>query len=449
MDHDTIAAIATGLGGGLTILRLSGPAAATLGGQLWQGRRPLPQLPPRTLTLGRVAIAGESVDRCLAVYMPAPHSYTGEDVVELHCHGGPLVARTILAGLLAAGARLADPGEFTRRAFLNGKLDLTQAEAVLDVIQAQSDMALHAANRQLAGTLGRRVETLYTLVTEVLAEIEARLDFADEELDWQSADHLRNRLTDALGQLVGLRRSRHEGEILRQGVRMVLAGPPNAGKSSLLNCILGRDRAIVTDIPGTTRDTLEELAHIRGIPIQLVDTAGIRSSVDTVEQHGIARSLASIDQARLVLWLIDSTRPLADQPVPLDRFAGRAVIFVLNKADLVPDCATDSLPAAIPRIRLSAVTGEGLEALYDTIERLVWGRPHAEQPDVAISTRHDALLADAQIELETARELLAGEAWEVVAVTLRTTLDALGRITGRSHQPDLLDTIFSKFCIGK
>ena len=449
LPDDTIAAIASGLGGGLAIVRLSGPRALALAGAVWRGRRPLAQLPPRTLHLGRLRNArGAAGEQCLAVHMPGPRSYTGEDVVEFQVHGGALVARTTLDLLLAQGARHAGPGEFTRRAFLHGKLDLTQAEAVLDVIQAQTTLALHAANRQLAGVLGRRLEALHRELTELLAEVEVRLDFVEENLDWTPPAALAARLDAALATVDELLRHRDEGEILRHGLRLVLAGAPNAGKSSLLNRLLGRDRAIVTPLPGTTRDTLEEPAQVRGIPLRLVDTAGLRPAQDPIEQEGIARSHAALREAQVVLWVLDATRPLAEQRLDPTLVAGKPVLAALNKSDLAPNPPWHA-EVDTPVVAISALTGAGCDELLDQLAALVWHRPLHEAPDVAINARHAALLAAARDALVAARPLDAGAAGELLAVHLRAALTALGAILGKTVAPDLLDQIFARFCIGK
>lgn len=449
--NDTIAAFSTAVGGAITVIRISGPDSLRVAERVWQGRHSLRERPYRTMHLGRVTDAEGTVldQRVLGVCMPGPASFTGEDVVEIHCHGGVLAARMVLLAVLQAGARHADPGEFTKRAFFNGKIDLTQAEAVADLIGAHSNAALRLANRQLDGLLGRRIDSLYDRLAHVLAEVEVRLDFSDEVLDWQSPGEMIEIIENISRESDSLLASRQEGEILRHGINLAIAGSPNVGKSSLMNAILGRDRAIVTDIPGTTRDTLEELAHIRGIPIRLVDTAGIRASDDVVEQTGIRRSYAAMQDAHVVLWVYDCSGNFEDQaprePLPTGKY-----IFVGNKRDRVPAGRQPTpAPAGAPCVCICALNGDGLEALFDAIEAMVWASPHAGESDVAVSTRHAAWLACASRELRDARECIADEQWELAAIPLRSALQALGRITGRYADPDVLDEIFSRFCIGK
>jgi tRNA modification GTPase len=449
--EDTIAAFASAVGGPVTVIRISGPDAVRAASRVWSGRRSLSESPFRQLRLGGVSTAEGVLDRqVLAVFMPGPRSYTGEDVVELHCHGGILGARLILLQVLEAGCRHADPGEFTRRAFLNGKIDLTQAEAVADLIDAHSEAALHLANRQLEGRLRESVERIRSLLADTLAELEVRLDFPEEDLDWESPAHMNRRFERACDLLDNLLASRREGEILRQGIRLVLAGPPNVGKSSLLNAILGRDRAIVTDIPGTTRDTLEELAHIRGIPVRVIDTAGIREAQDAIERTGIERSYDSIRTAQVVLWVFDASRPADAQTWAPGKLAG-ALIAVGNKADLAADSSGRARPPEhLPDpVYTCALTGDGLDRLYDAIERAVWEHPHVSETDVAVSARHAALAAAALRDVRDAAARARDEMWELAAVALRSAVSDLGRITGQTVEPDILDTIFSRFCIGK
>jgi tRNA modification GTPase len=450
---DTIAALASAPGGAVAVLRLSGSEAVEIAHRVWHGALPLSPERPRTLLLGRCRTtddAHDPGDPALSVLMPGPASYTGEDVVEIHCHGGALVSRRVLASLLRAGARAAEPGEFTRRAFLNGKLDLTQAEAVADIIQARSDAALRLAERQNAGVLGRRIRELRSQLIGILAECESRLDFPEEELDWQPTEILLQKVVGAQNEIAGLLASARDGMIFREGVRVVIAGPPNAGKSTLLNRLLGYDRAIVAATPGTTRDTVEEHAVVRGIPVRLVDTAGIRTAADPIEGLGVERSLASLRTAHVVLWLLDAT---ADTVAELAALAEHcpsrsAAIAVWNKCDLCSNPA--ELPdAPLPTVHLSAHTGSGIETLLDAMAQAVWGGAPHEEPEIAVGTRHARLLEQAAEALPTVCSELVGERWELAAIPLRDALAALGSITGETASPDVLDEIFHTFCIGK
>lgn len=443
---DTIAAIAGGFGGAVSIVRVSGPEAIAVADRVWKGQVCLADANVRTMLTGNVLDSTDSViDRCLAVVFAAPHSYTGEDVVELHTHGGRMAPREVLRAVLEAGARPAEPGEFSKRAFVNGKMDLTQAEAVCDLIEAHSIMALHLANRQLNGALRRQVDHLYDGLVSVLAELESRMDFPEEELDWVPENELADRVNDARAAIEELLASRKEGEVLRDGVRVVIAGAPNVGKSSLLNRILGRDRAIVTEIPGTTRDTLEEPAHIRGIPVNLTDTAGLRDSADRVEQTGIDRTRNSLREAQLVLWVYDASDPSTPRQ-PDDGVSGIPTVPVANKADLLPE----NCPALPPgHIAVSCLTGAGLANLFDAVERIVWDCPHSVEPECAVSVRHGRLLDAALSELQGVPARIKGGDWELASLCLRSSAEDLGRITGRAASPEVLDHIFARFCIGK
>lgn len=445
---DTIAAISTALGGAVAIVRVSGRDALDVADRAWRGRVRPAEAEPARMRLGRILAAdGTVLDQALAVRFRARASYTGEPLVELHCHGGYLVARSVLRRVLQCGARHAEPGEFTKRAFVNGRLDLTQAEAVADVIAAQSDMALHLANRQLTGVLGKRVNAIYDSLTLILGDVEARLDFPDEELDLLPRAGLVRGLDAAADDTRRLLEGRREGEVLRHGVRVAIAGPPNVGKSSLLNAILGRDRAIVTGIPGTTRDALEETSRIRGIPVRLTDTAGIRRAGDVIERSGIQRSFAAIREADVLLWVVDASAPYGPQAYVERRVL--PVILVANKRDLMTSEIAD-LPSELRvPVYTCALTGEGLDDLFDAVERVVWQRPHTEDLEFAVSARHSALLDTAVAELSDARDQADRERWEVCSVSLRGAVRALGQVTGRCVAPDILEAIFSRFCIGK
>jgi tRNA modification GTPase len=441
-ENETICALATAVGGALSVIRLSGAVSLEVACRLWRGRGALGVENARRLLLGELRdLSGSLIDvSCLAVYMPGPHSYTGEDVVEFHLHGGPIPARLALEAIQSCGVRSAEPGEFTRRAFLNGRLDLTQAEAVEQMVDAESRQALSLANRQLAGELRQVVEGHYQELELLLSEVESRLDFPEEELDWMSTEELLGRLDVRKNALLELASTRREGEILRDGARLVLSGAPNAGKSSLLNRLLGRERAIVSSTPGTTRDTVEADFVLRGIPLHLVDTAGIRGEgAGAVELDGMARAKASAAEADLVIWLVDSS-DLA--PMRWPGWEHRGILLeVFSKCDLSP--------APAGTLGISSRTGEGLEALSVEIERRLLGSPAGSGSLLAVSARHAALLEDAVRALDECRPLLESHEWELAAIPLRQAIAALGRITGKTPDPDVLDTIFHRFCIGK
>ena len=451
-DNDTICALATAPGGAVAVIRVSGPEAVARCNGLWRSIKGqlLDTLPPRYLALGSFGEPEAPLDpSCLAVVMPGPHSYTGEDVVEFHCHGGALCARAILQPLLHNGIRLAEPGEFSKRAFLNGKMDLTQAEAISDLISAGSMAALKLAGRQLQGAIGNRVAEIEAQLSDIRAEVESRLDFPEEELDWRTPETLREELLKAAEALEKLAATRTEGEVLREGAALVIAGPPNVGKSSLLNQMLGRDRAIVSEIPGTTRDTIEATAQIGGVPFRLVDTAGIRASRDdAIEVAGMERSRASAESADLVLWVMDGTRPLSDQQPPDWQLASKQLL-VVNKSDLLTEKQKSDLHNSLPGCMLiSARTGEGLDSLYKAMVEAVLGHDQCDG-EIAVAARHAELLSRASMELHMALPLLTEELWELAAVHLREAIACLGQITGKVVLPDVLDAIFAKFCLGK
>jgi len=454
---DTIAALCTAPGGAISIIRISGKKALEIGNKVWKGSKDLANGLPRSLNLGRCTSEDKDNrdgDHALAVYMPAPKTYTGEDVVEIHCHGGTLVSREILNSILSYGARLAEPGEFTFRAFINEKLDLTQAEAVSDIISAHSDMALHIAERQMSGSLGDRVRKIRSELFAVLAECESHLDFGEEDLNWEPVNQMQEKIENALTASRQLHASGKEGIVLRNGIRIVIAGRPNAGKSSLLNLILGFNRAIVTQIPGTTRDTLEEFATIRNIPVKLIDTAGIREADDMIEEIGVEKSFESLKRAQIIIWMMDASGNIKDESeIMLEHVRERSnVIAIWNKLDTAPenlDLPLFEEHQNITTIKMSVMENRGVEALLDTVESLVWGGKHTEEPEVAVSARHAELLKQAIEAQEGINDTLSDEEWELAAVQLRSAIFALGTITGEDADPDVLDDIFSRFCIGK
>lgn len=441
---DTIAAPATGIDGAVAIIRLSGPDALSVARQVWRGRGKL-DAPEnlRRMLLGKVGNAP-----ALAVYMKAPHSYTGDDVVELQCHGGAAAAHAVLSSVLRAGCRMADPGEFTFRAFVNGKLDLLQAEAVADLVRSGSDAALRIAENQLAGELSGKLEMLYEHINAFRSECEARLDFPDEELDFSAG--IPESLKSAQKLAESLLATFPAGAALRDGVTIVLAGRPNSGKSSLLNLLSGRDRAIVSDIPGTTRDTVECDAVIRGIPVHLVDTAGLRESSNTVEKMGIERSRRSIASARIVLWLLDLASEDAEaEKTELLRSAPSSTVAVWNKLDLAREKTPPELPERFDAVTVSAKNGENLEKLYDAIMRRLFYTDTPRLPEVALNARAARGLEQARMSLAAAMEHFSRGDFELAAAESAQAAHTVGVIIGKHADPDLLDEVFKNFCIGK
>ncbi|MEI6074023.1 MAG: tRNA uridine-5-carboxymethylaminomethyl(34) synthesis GTPase MnmE [Verrucomicrobiota bacterium] len=454
MFDSTIAAIATPLGdGGLAVLRLSGPQAFAIADQCFQpiGKSSLrpSAAPTHTIQFGKIVHAGRVVDEVLLAVLRAPRTFTREDTIEISCHGGLLPAKLVLDTLLAHGARPAEPGEFTKRAFLNGRIDLAQAEAVADLIHARTDLALAAANEQLAGTLSRRINRLRDELMLTLAHVEAHLDFPEEDIQPHAREVLFARLQAGLEFMEELLRTAPEGQLLRRGVRAAIIGRPNVGKSSLLNQLLGHDRAIVSPIAGTTRDTIEETANIRGLPVIFIDTAGLREAQDVLEIEGIRRSRESLARAELILHVFDASEPLTPADAAyLAEFAGKKRVLVGNKGDLPVRL---ELPAGLTCVQVSCLSGQGIEALKAAIQALVWnGEIKAEMWQVAINSRHqDALKRARDVTHLALAALRAGTSLELVAMDLRIAANAVGEIVGKTTTEDLLDSIFSTFCIGK
>jgi tRNA modification GTPase len=453
---DTIAAIATPLGeGGLAVIRISGPQALAIAdlcfAPVGNGASTPSAAATHTIHFGHVTRQGTVIDEALLAVMRAPRTFTREDVVELTCHGGVLPAKAVLDTLLENGARLAEPGEFTRRAFLNGRIDLVQAEAVAELIHSRTELALRAANEQLAGKLSRRINQLRDEMMATLAHVEAHIDFPDEDIAPDTREQLIARLEAAVAGMNELLRTANEGQILRRGIRAAIIGRPNAGKSSLLNQLLGRDRAIVSPIPGTTRDTIEETANIRGLPVIFVDTAGLREGGDTIEVEGIRRSRRSLENSELILHVLDNSEPLTDADQKfLAEFAQRKRLLVLNKVDL-PARLELTPGLGETAVGVSCLTGQGIEPLKDKIKQLAWsGEIGVEMLEVMINVRHQDALQRARIAtIQSVDALRSEQTLEVVAMDLRIGANAVGEIVGKTTTEDLLDNIFSQFCIGK
>jgi len=448
VSNDTIAAISTALGeGAVAVVRLSGPDAVAILGRLFRGACAVDGMEPRRQYFGVLEEEGRKLDEVLACVYRGPRSYTGEDVVEISCHGGVLLSRRVLEAVLARGARPAQPGEFTQRAFLAGRMDLTQAEAVMDLIAAQSDLALRAATEQLEGRLGERLRALKDGALEVLAHVEAYIDFPDEDIDPDTGAQLLGRLDALEHGCRELLATAGRGRLLREGVRTVIFGEPNVGKSSLLNLLLGYERAIVSARPGTTRDVIEEAVHVRGYALRLVDTAGLRESEDEIECEGMERTRRQLERADLALEVFDASQPrpavLSGEPQQ-----GQATrVCVLNKVDLGEHPSW----AGAEAVRLSCLRGEGVGELEAAIVgRIDGGRTVKSDWALAINARHQAGLEKATGFVDAARGALkSGLSAEFVAEELRGVLEALGDLVGRTDAEDVLGKIFSSFCIGK
>ena len=452
----TIAAVATGLPGAIGILRLSGPEAVTIAAQAFRAAdgKTLGEHPPRKLVYGSLIDSrGKTIDQIVCTYSRGPASYTGEDTAELQCHGSPLVLQMGLETLFALGARQALPGEFTQRAFLNGRLDLTQAEAVVDLIDAQSREGVYQSAGQLAGALSRRVEGIYTGLVDLMAHFHAVLDYPDEDIDPFKEEQMIGSMDRAAAELEALLATHRRGESLVGGLPCAIVGRPNAGKSSLLNALVGYDRAIVTDIPGTTRDTVEERVRLGGALLRLVDTAGLRDSADPIERMGVERSRTAMEQAALILFLCDRSVPFTqeDEQILEQAMDCAPTILVWNKSDL-PSASVPflNLPESMPVVEVSARTGQGLDELERAVASLAPGREGTDSEALLTNARQAEAARRALESVGLARQgLQAGYTPDAVLVDVENALSALGELTGRAVREDITKRIFERFCVGK
>jgi len=475
---DTICAVATPAGeGGVGIVRVSGAHAFPIASNIVRLRcgKSLSEITPYRLYLGKflwvplqkhdMVKKGSAavLDEVLVVIMRAPRSYTGEDVVEVHGHGGPLIMQAICEALTQVGARMAEPGEFTKRAFLNGRLDLTQAEAVLDTIQAKSLHSLKLAQEHLQGGLSGVIKGHRDALVKLLAHVEAGMDFGEEDIQFIEQRELKDKIRKMVGAIEKLIESAQEGRIIREGIRTVILGRPNVGKSSLLNAILDVDRAIVSQIPGTTRDVLEESVMVEGVMIRLFDTAGLRESADELEQEGMTRAEETIKQADVLLMTFDQSQPLTEHDLDfISRYRRQPRVMLLNKHDLPPRFSLDAFQGIVKEndspdehetayVQASAVTGEGIDQLKRSLKTLAVGKRHEAGDSVLVSRlRHKVLLQQATEALHNALVAIDDtQSAECVALELRVALQALGEIVGIVTNEDILDQIFREFCIGK
>jgi tRNA modification GTPase len=461
MDRDTIAAIATPLGtGGISIIKISGPDAVASVVPIFRPRNPqrtLTELPSQTMVYGHIhdLSSGDLVDEVLLTVLRAPRSFTGEDVVEINCHGGRQVTTAILDMLLQFGLRLADPGEFTRRAFLNGRIDLTQVEGTIDLIQARTRRAARLGSQMIAHGVGAEISRLREIVREMRALIEAAIDFGDEIETALPLDSIRGQIAGQLFPAVrDLVSNYHGGRLLRDGLRVVLAGKPNVGKSSLMNQLLEQDRVIVTDVPGTTRDTIEEGIEIDGIPIIICDTAGLAISEDPIERIGQKRAQEAIGKADLILFMIDGSQPLDDSDRDLLHFLGeRPYIVLRNKIDMVSDKRQRTILDETPAegyLDISALDGQGLNQLKKRLLAAAGVDQRAEAEACLPNLRQKILLNKALAVLSGTIDQSQGiEDFETLAIDLRDCEHSFNQILGDDVEPDVLDEIFNRFCIGK
>lgn len=457
--EDTIAAISTPFGeSGIGIVRMSGPLAEPIAKKLFKPKKDQPCFISHHFHYGEIIDPqnGRPIDEVLIVLMKSPKTYTREDMVEIHCHGGYLILQRVLELVLKQGARMAEPGEFTKRAFLNGRIDLTQAEAVIDLITAKTMASLEIANQQLRGVLYREMTSLKEDLVEQLALIEAHIDFPEEEIDPISLGKMRQDLKRMIHQIEGWIASFEEGKIFREGISCAIIGKTNVGKSSLLNVLLKEERAIVTPIPGTTRDVIEEVLNICGIPVRLMDTAGLRKAMDSIEQEGVRRAKERVSDSDFVLLMIDGSRPLdADDMEIFEEIKEKKKVVALNKKDLPLKISLEDVKSRFqenPIISISCLRNEGIDDLKETIYHYLVHRDVRSSPEhlIVANIRHKTALSQMKDNLSNAvKGLEERTSPEFIAFEIRSALEALGEIVGEMTTEEILNRIFEQFCIGK
>lgn len=457
-EFDTIAAVATNMGeSGISIIRVSGGKALDIVSSIFRGKnsRSLKDIKSYTMRYGHIIDkeTGDVLDEVIVSFMKGPKSFTAEDTVEVNCHGGVIATNRILEEIIKAGARTAEPGEFTKRAFLNGRIDLSQAEAVIDIIRAKTELSMKSALAQSEGRISREISLLRNKLLGVIAHIEATVDFPEEDLEETTSEHTSEELKSILQEINDLLTTADEGKILREGLNTVIVGKPNVGKSSLLNALLMEKRAIVTDVPGTTRDVIEEYMNVEGVPIKIIDTAGIRETEDVVEKIGVERSKEKINDADLVILMLDVSRELDKEDMEIINYIkDRKYIVLLNKADLESKISRQEIDKLNSKyiIDISAKTGEGLDKLKECIKDLFFNGEVKSKEILITNTRHKEALIRAKEGCISALEALKNTfAIDLASIDVRNAWSALGEITGETLEEDIIDKIFSEFCIGK
>ncbi len=458
MHQDTIAAVATAVGeAGIAIVRVSGGDAYQIGDRLFSPVKggTLQDTPGYRIRYGHIRDpeSGKAVDEVLAAVMRAPRSFTGENVLEIHCHGGPKVTQRILELFLQSGARMAEAGEFTKRAFINGRLDLSQAEAVIDVVRSRTDSSLDVAVQQLEGSLRRRIDSFRERLLDLVVRVEASIDFPEEDIPDVELGEMQTIISSVRSEIQQLIDTADDGKILREGFKTVITGKPNVGKSSLLNRLLDEKRALVTEVPGTTRDVIEEVVNVRGIPMRVLDTAGIRSTTDVVERLGVERARDLWREADIIIHVLDASIPLTEEDWDiLDATENHKRVIVVNKIDLPRSWPLEDLPldSSTKLVEMSLLEGN-LEPLLDTIVQLVHGGMRLRTEEALVTrTRHKQALAEAEDDLRQAQQTLDdGLPVDLIAVGLQGALEHLGEITGETVRDTVLERIFAQFCIGK